>query len=137
MTGVITHGVADGLRAALRSQLRTPGGEALEVPEDARATLIELVDVLEMSPNAVVFPADVLLSTQQAAEVLGVSRMTVTRIIDRGELESTGAGTHRRVAATELSRYGARRKQQRRAALHNLAQEVGEETSPDRIVSTR
>ncbi len=58
MARAIAHGVADDLRAALNSSLQTPHGEAIHLPEEARAALMELVDVLEASPDAVVFPAD-------------------------------------------------------------------------------
>lgn len=137
MAGAIAHEKADALRAALNGLLHTPDGHPLDLPETARDVLIQLVDVLEASPDAVVFPSDAVLSTQEVADVLGISRMTVTRLIDRGELRAEGGGVHRRITASEVARYRAERRTQRRAALRELAHEIGDGTPPDEIVTTR
>lgn len=108
MSGAIAHDQAQRLRAAVDDVLRGSGRDD-DVTPSARGALLRLVDVLESSPDAVVFPADGLLGTQQAAELLGVSRMTVVRLIDRGELAARGGGVHRRIAASELARYQAAR----------------------------
>lgn len=137
MVGAIEHEKADALRAALSGVLRTPDGDLLELPQPAREVLMELVDVLEASPDAVVFASDAVLSTQQVADLLGVSRMTVTRLIDRSELKAEAGGVHRRITATEVARYRAERRTRRQAALHELAQDITGDTPPDQIVNTR
>lgn len=136
MTGAIAHDQAQRLRAALDGAFHDLEGSA-DVSDSARDAFLQLVDVLESSAEAVVLPSDTLVSTQQAAESLGVSRMTVVRLIDRGELAAEGGGVHRRIAASELARYRAASINRRRAALHELAQEIGEGTPPDQIISTR
>ena len=136
MTGAIAHDQAQRLRAALEGVFRDLE-DARDVSDSAREAFLRLVDVLESSAEAVVLPSDTLLSTQQAADFLGVSRMTVVRLIDRGELTSEGGGVHRRIAASELARYRAVSTNRRRAALHDLAQEIGESTPPDQVISTR
>lgn len=98
--------------------------------------MLRVVEVLESSGGVVVLPADALLSTQQTAELLGVSRMTVVRLIDRGELDSEGGGAHRRISAAELERYRRISAARRRTALSELAQDI-DDTSPDRVVDTR
>lgn len=47
------------------------------------------------------------LTTQEAADLLGVSRMTVVRWIDEGELSAQKVGTHRRVPLAEVERWRA------------------------------
>ncbi|MGI8459990.1 MAG: helix-turn-helix domain-containing protein [Propionibacteriaceae bacterium] len=137
MVGAIAHEKADALRAALNGLLHTSDGQSLDLPETARDVLIHLVDVLEASPDAVVFPADAVLSTQEVADVLGVSRMTVTRLIDRGELDAEGGGVHRRITASEVARYRTERRTKRRAALRELAHEITDDIPPDEILTTR
>ena len=102
-----------------------------------RAAFEQLVEVLESSPDAVVLPSEATISTGQAAELLGVSRMTVVRLIDRGHITADNGGTHRRIPASELARYRSRTFDRRHAALQRLAGEIGDDTPPDTIVTTR
>jgi excisionase family DNA binding protein len=136
MAGAIAHDQAQRLRAALEGVFKE-SGDSLDVSGSARDAFLRLVDVLESSPEAVVLPSDTVFSTQKAAEMLGVSRMTVVRLIDRGELAAEGGGVHRRIAVAELARYRTASAARRTAALHSLAQEISEDTPPDQVISTR
>jgi excisionase family DNA binding protein len=136
MSGAIAHEQAQRLRSALDGVFRELG-DSLDVSDSARDAFLRLVDVLESSAEAVVLPSDSVVSTQQAADLLGVSRMTVVRLIDRGELAAEGGGVHRRIAASELARYRVAIAARRKVALHGLAQEIGEETPPDQVIRTR
>jgi len=133
MAGALAQDAAQHLRAALDEALRG----SPELPAAARAAFGRLVDVLEANADAVIFPADATLSTQQAAELLGVSRMTVVRLVDRGELRSEGGGVHRRISVSELARYQAESSRRRRAGLAELAADIDQDTPPDEVISTR
>ena len=126
MAGAIAHEQAQHLRAALDEVLRT----SPELSATALAAFGRLVDVLESNSGAVVFATDATVTTQQAAALLGVSRMTVVRLVDRGELTAEGA-VHRRIFASELARYTAESSRRRRSAMAELANEIGEGTPPD------
>jgi excisionase family DNA binding protein len=129
MAGAIAHEQAQHLHAALDEVLRTS--------PSARAAFGRLVDVLESNADAVVFAADDTVTTQQAAALLGVSRMTVVRLVDRGELAAVGGAVHRRIFASELARYQAESSRRRRSAIAELADEIGEDTPPDQVIETR
>lgn len=133
MAGVIAHDEAQHLRSALSEVLRA----SPELPAVALAAFGRLVDVLESSADAVVFPADATVSTQQAAALLGVSRMTVVRLIDRGELGAEGGAVHRRIFVSELARYQAESSHRRRTAMVELADDVSEGMPPDQVIETR
>jgi excisionase family DNA binding protein len=111
--------------------------ESSEVSDSARDAFFQLVDVLESSTNVVVLPSNELMSTQQAADLLGVSRMTVVRLVDRGELAAEGGGVHRRISAEELARYQKSSAERRRSAISDFAAEIDENTPPDEIIRTR
>lgn len=134
---MIAHEEAERLRSAINGALDVPTGNSGGTPEQARDALLRVVEVLESSGRAVVLPADAPLSTQQAADLLGVSRMTVVRLIDRGELESQGGGVHRRISAAELERYRRSSTTRKRNALRELTHDIADETPPDRVISTR
>ena len=127
MTGMLAADQARQLHAAL---------EAVE-DMSAREPFLRLLEVLETSPGAVVLPSDELLRTQAVADHLGVRRMTVVRLIDQGTIEAAGAGTHRKVRASEVDRYLRERTSKRRAALGRLAQDVDFGTPADEVIRTR
>jgi excisionase family DNA binding protein len=63
------------------------------------------------------------LSTQEAADILGVSRPTVVRLIDKGEIDCTTTGTHRRVQLDDVLAYQDRIRRRRTQALDQTAAE--------------
>ena len=132
MSGAIAHDQAQRLREALEDALRRSGHEQ----DSTRDAFLRLVEVLETSPTAVVLPADDLLSTHEAAALLGVSRMTVVRLIERGKLTSQGGGVHRRIAASEVARYRDDAATRKRTALQGLADEI-DQAPADQVIRTR
>ena len=64
--------------------------------------------------------AEKLLSTQQVADILGVSRPFVVKLIDDGALPAQFVGTHRRVRTGDLETYQYKRRQKSRAAMDEL-----------------
>ncbi len=76
------------------------------------------------------------ISSQQAADVLGVSRQYMVRLLDRGEIPSFRVGSHRRVKTEDLATSRARRDQNRRHALATLtadAQGLGSYDPPTKF----
>lgn len=133
MNGALAHDEAERLRAELSRLLAEVGAPDEGPTKDA---FIRVIEVLESSPGAVVMPSDELLTSQEAADVLGVSRMTVVRLTDRGEITAEPGGSHRRIAASELARYRAIATARRSAALEGLMHDL-EDLPDDQIVSTR
>lgn len=136
MAGLLTPDTAERLRAAVANTIGSDGTDS-SAAGDAVTTLNRLVDVLTSSEAAVILPAHEFLSTQQAADILGISRMTVVRLIERGELAAEGGGSHRKIAATEVARYQSESGSRRRSALQRIADEHDAEMPADRIAQTR
>lgn len=69
-----------------------------------------------------VVPVHAELSTQQAADLLNVSRPFLIGLLDDGDIEYLKVGKHRRIRARSLLAYMARDDQGRRAAADELTQ---------------
>ena len=85
------------------------GDETVVLPDDANRAVRSLLRDLATGVPVHVIPADAELTTQHAADLLGLSRTYVVRLIDQGSLVAHMAGTHRRLRASDVLAYRERR----------------------------
>lgn len=100
----------------------------LVVPRGAVELLARVLAHMAAGQGVSVVPAHAELTTQQAAELLNVSRPFLIGLLDAGEIEYRKVGKHRRIKAQSLMAYMARDDQERREAadeLTRLNQEMG------------
>jgi excisionase family DNA binding protein len=64
------------------------------------------------------------LTTQRAANILGVSRPFLVELLNRKEIPYHKTGTHRRIYLRDLMEYRTKRDQERKAVLAGLAKEA-------------
>jgi excisionase family DNA binding protein len=95
-------------------------GEQIELPEEVYLALQQVVDAMRYGLAVSVVPVGQTLTTQQAAELLGVSRPHVVKLIEKGELPHQKVGTHRRILLEDVLRYREARRQAQYAALAEL-----------------
>jgi excisionase family DNA binding protein len=113
----------------VRIQGELAGDDALVVPRQAAVMLAQILGFLANGQGVTVTPSNAMLTTQQAADFLNVSRPFLIRLLEAGEIPFERVGTHRRVAFGELIQYKGRDDQERRRAadeLTELGQELGE-----------
>lgn len=110
-------------------QLEVAGEEeSLVVPRGAVELLARVLAHMAAGEGVSVVPAHAELTTQQAAELLNVSRPYLIGLLEDGQIEYRKVGKHRRVRAASLMAYLARDDQQRREAANELtrmSQEMG------------
>ena len=75
-----------------------------------------------------VAPLDQRLTTQEAADFLGISRPTLVKLLEQGEIpyERPAAGRHRRVLLSDVLEYQIRKRQQRRSTLDQMTADAAE-----------
>jgi excisionase family DNA binding protein len=78
---------------------------------------------MEEGQAITIIPASHELTSQEAADLLGVSRQYMVRLLEDGKLPFHRTGTHRRVYFQDLMTYKKERDSQRRAALDQMARE--------------
>ncbi|MDH3007099.1 helix-turn-helix domain-containing protein [Gordonia alkanivorans] len=95
--------------------------EPITLPPVVLSLLAEvLAKVAADQPVSIVTP-DTIFTTQQAAEVLNVSRPYVVKLIAEGELPATKVGRHRRIKASDLEEYRRKQYAASRAASRAMA----------------
>jgi excisionase family DNA binding protein len=71
-------------------------------------------------------PSDAEVSTQQAADILNVSRPHLVKLLEDGKIAFTKVGTHRRIEIQNLMDYQKNLKKNRRKHLGFLAEQAQE-----------
>ena len=103
-----------------------PDGQTVALPLEAYRVLVDVVHAMRDGKAITVAPIDQLLTTQQAADFLGISRPTLVKLLESDEIphESPGAGRHRRVRLRDVLDYQERKRSRRRLALDELTQDA-------------
>ncbi|MGQ0433078.1 MAG: helix-turn-helix domain-containing protein [Microthrixaceae bacterium] len=118
----------DALSALRRRPRRftLPDGTTVRLPKVAVDGLIEMLDAVAHGEDARVVRTPRELTTQQAASVLNMSRPTVVRLIDEGELPARKVGSHRRILLTDLLAFRDQVVAERRAVLDQMTRDAEE-----------
>ena len=122
--------LATGGATGLRVQVTESGREitTVDMPPAAMALIRTLLQELAKGKSVSVIADDTEITTQQAAELLKVSRPYLVGLIEQGELPARKVGPRRRLALVDVLAYQNATKAKRREALRELAaldQELG------------
>ncbi len=103
-----------------------PDGQAVALPAQVSSVLSEVVRAMQQGKAISVAPVDQLLTTQEAADFLGISRPTLVKKLEDGSIafERPSGGRHRRVRLVDLLQYRDRQRTERRKALRELMAEA-------------
>lgn len=99
-------------------------GVRLELPEPIFHLLVRAVRTMRDGKAVVLLPETESITTQAAAEFLGVSRPFVVDLLKKDAIPHHKVGTHRRVYLKDLMEYQRQRDSVRRATLDNLRRKV-------------
>jgi excisionase family DNA binding protein len=117
-------------RGALRIQIAAAGHKAktLDLPPIVTRLLMSILKEMAAGHAVTLVPLESEITTQQAAELLNVSRPYVVGLIDKGTLPARMVGNHRRLPLKDVLAYKADTRAKRRQTLRELAahdQELG------------
>jgi excisionase family DNA binding protein len=110
-------------------------GDQVELPREVYEVLRKVVDALGHGLAVTVAPQALTLTTQQAADLLGVTRPTVVKILDGGGMPYERVGTHRRLLLADVLAYRERRRAEQYAALEASAIDLDDDSDNDDLDS--
>ncbi|GAA2073186.1 helix-turn-helix domain-containing protein [Actinomadura alba] len=105
-----------------QAKLVGPSGEHISIPPELFEVLRAVVTAMANGQAVTVAPHNQTLTTQEAADLLGVSRPTLVRLLEDGEIPFEQPGRHRRLLLRDLLDYQDRRRHRRREALDELVE---------------
>lgn len=105
--------------------------DRVELPAEIYRVVRQVVEALQQGLAVTVAPQTQTLTTQQAAELLGVSRPTVIKLLDEGKMPFERSGTHRRILLRDLLAYRKQRREEQYAALRATSISVDDEEDLD------
>ena len=128
----ILHDIEEMLRQYRERQsmpkLVGPDGEEIVIPKTLFHLLKQVVRDLAQGQVVAIASLHRELTTQQAADLLNVSRPYLVQLLENGRLPFTKTGTHRRIRFNDLMQYKAKRDATRKrglAQLTQMSQELG------------
>ena len=102
------------------TRLVTEAGEEVSLPKEVDQLLRYSVAKMASGQGIQLLSQSQQLTTQEAAEILNVSRPYLIKLLEEGEIPYTKVGTHRRVNLEDLLKYKEKRDHQRRQILDEL-----------------
>lgn len=107
-----------------RAALVGPKGQRREIPEDVYQLFLRVLGHLQRGQGVSIVPHNKQLTTQAAADILGVSRQYCVRLLEDGKIPFHKVGTHRRVRLVDLLAFKEQRDRGRRKAITDMARDA-------------
>lgn len=108
-----------------------PNRESVPIPESIYNILLQVIGYMRQGKGVSVIPLMQELTTQQAANLLGVSRPFLIDLLSRAEIPFHKTGTHRRIYLKDAFDYQHRRDLDRKRILSEIAKRAVEEGEYD------
>ena len=98
----------------------TIDGAPVTLPREVAQAFDLAVEYLASGEPVLIMPASAELTTGEAAEILGVSRQYLVRVLDDGRIPHRREGTHRRLLLRDVIHYREQSRREQEAALTEM-----------------
>lgn len=98
----------------------------IQLPTSAFQVLNTILQHMARGEAISIIPSETEISTQQAAEMLNVSRPHVVKLLEQREIPYQKTGTHRRIKLKDLEQFMEKRDKERHKHLEELAKQAQE-----------
>ena len=106
--------------------LVTKTGEKIKLPVTIYEVLKRVVALMADGKAVTLIPENQVITTQRAADILGMSRPFFIKLLEAGAMAYHRVGNQRRVYLKDVLQYAHKREQERRAALNRLSRHAFE-----------
>ena len=113
------------------AKLVGPDGNQIAIPEPVHDLILKN---LQAGKAVSIVPEHQQLTTQRAADIVGVSRPFLVRLLENGDMPFHMVGSHRRIYLRDLLDYKRRRDAARHEAINNMARAEMEAGTYDKVV---
>lgn len=107
--------------------VRMEDGTQLQLPKAVTPLLVKILTEMAQGNAVTLIPLHAELTTQEAANLLNISRPFLNKLLERGDLAFHMVGTHRRIRFVDLEQFQIARDAARNERLSELAQLAQEE----------
>ena len=115
----ISRQKADGVKIKIQET-----GDFVTVPTKALDLLFYILNNMAEGKSISLIPSDSEISTQQAADMLNVSRPHLVKLLEEGVIPYKKVGSHRRILLEDLIEFDRKLKEQRITSLKKLAEQA-------------
>ncbi len=117
-----------------RARLLGPDGRQIKLPDTVQELLLKILKNLQAGKAVSIVAEHQDLTTQRAANILGVSRPFLVRLLEDGEIPFHMVGSHRRIYLRDLLAYKHRRDSARHEAIDRMARAEQDAGTYDKVV---
>src|SRR5215470_17618505 len=103
-----------------RPRLTGADGHSVELPEPMFNVLLQVAEAMKAGLAVTVAPHHLTMSTQEAADLLRISRTTLVRLLETGAIPFDKPSRHRKVRLDDLLEYRRRQRTQAELAFADM-----------------
>lgn len=107
-------------------EVKSDEGHSIKVPVKVFKMLLDILSQMAKGNAISIVPSEAELSTQQAADMLNVSRPFLVKLLKEEKIPFKEVGRHRRILLEDLLAYMKKQDQVREKALQALADQAQE-----------
>lgn len=120
-------------KATVRARLISPDSREAELPDEVYHVIRQVVTAMAKGQAVLIEPLDAVLTTQEAADRLHISRPTLVKLLEAGKIPFHKRGRHRRVRLADLLAYEDEEQRARQVELDTLSYQTAHDGTADQI----
>jgi excisionase family DNA binding protein len=118
--------LARAMRDDTQLTLQIDGGVRLNLPKAANALLYRLMNEMAQGNSVNIVADHAELTTQEAADLINVSRPHLIRLLEEGKIPFHKVGSHRRIKVSDLALFRSNTEDERQRVMDELARQAQE-----------